>query len=206
MHQGKTQVGREMCLSPLRWVRWMCKGRHWQALGGDSQETDLWMLRTGNCVKTIQSLYVLEKFSYPRSMDTQFEVGCFKPFLEKYMWCKDSRYKTACQWWDTQKLSRIKDLLYLYFLLSEQLTFQSYFDTEYNHIFKNWRILALQCCVGFCYTTTWLSFKYTYILSLLSLPPSPPIHPLRSYFDIEYLRDEKSYTVWNNKARIVVSK
>ena len=34
--------------------------------------------------------------------------------------------------------------------------------------FFNWRILALQCCVGFCRTTL-ISHKYTYIPSL---PPS----------------------------------
>ena len=32
-------------------------------------------------------------------------------------------------------------------------------------------------CVDFCHTTRWISCNYTYILSLLSLPPFPSPHP-----------------------------
>ena len=44
-------------------------------------------------------------------------------------------------------------------------------------IIFNWRMITLQCCIGFGYTTTGISYKYTYIPSLLNLPrtiPSPP--------------------------------
>ena len=44
---------------------------------------------------------------------------------------------------------------------------------------SNWRILALQYCTGFCHTSTWISHRYTYVPSLLNLPPtshtSPPL-------------------------------
>ena len=45
--------------------------------------------------------------------------------------------------------------------------------------FFNWRIIALQCCVVFCHTTTWISHKS--ILSVLSLTStSPSSHSSRS--------------------------
>ena len=37
----------------------------------------------------------------------------------------------------------------------------------------NWRKIALQCCVGFCLTTMWISHNYTYILFILNLLPFP---------------------------------
>ena len=46
---------------------------------------------------------------------------------------------------------------------------------------KNWRTIPLQCCVGFYHTTILISHKYTSVLSLLNLPPTPyPILPLMS--------------------------
>ena len=42
----------------------------------------------------------------------------------------------------------------------------------------NWRMIALQYCVGFCRTSTWISHRYTYVPSLLNLLPTPS-HPSR---------------------------
>ena len=41
----------------------------------------------------------------------------------------------------------------------------------------NWRISALQYCVGFCHTT-WISHKCTYVPSLMNLPFPPDSTPL----------------------------
>ena len=42
----------------------------------------------------------------------------------------------------------------------------------------NWKIIALQYCVGFCHMSTWISHRYTYVPSLWECPPTPP-HPSR---------------------------
>ena len=42
--------------------------------------------------------------------------------------------------------------------------------------FFNWGVAALPCCVGFCYTTMWISYMYTHILSLLNFHPTPLGH------------------------------
>ena len=45
-------------------------------------------------------------------------------------------------------------------------------------IFFNWRIRALQYCVGFHCSAMWISHMYTCTFSLLSPPPTPPSTPL----------------------------
>ena len=39
-----------------------------------------------------------------------------------------------------------------------------------SSLFKHWRIISLQYCVGFCHRSTWISHRYTYVPCLLNLP------------------------------------
>ena len=43
---------------------------------------------------------------------------------------------------------------------------------SYAGFFFNWRIIALQYCVGFCHILTWISHWYWHVPSLLNLPPT----------------------------------
>ena len=37
----------------------------------------------------------------------------------------------------------------------------------------NLKTIALEYCVGFCHTSTWVSHRYMYVPSILNLPPTP---------------------------------
>ena len=52
--------------------------------------------------------------------------------------------------------------LWIFFLILAFLKFVFY-----------WRIIAIQNFVAFCQTSTWIRHRYTYIPSLLNLPPNP---------------------------------
>ena len=41
-----------------------------------------------------------------------------------------------------------------------------------NLFIFNWRIIALQCYIGFCHTSTRINHRYTHVPSLLNLPPT----------------------------------
>ena len=43
--------------------------------------------------------------------------------------------------------------------------------------FFNWRIIAVQYCVGFCHTSPWISHRHTYVSFLLNLPPTSHLPP-----------------------------
>ena len=68
---------------------------------------------------------------------------------------------------------------YKYFTTKNKIEFKKEIKTHLkNYLFFNWRINALQNFAVFCHTSTWISHRYTYVLSLLNLPPiSLPIPP-----------------------------
>ena len=47
------------------------------------------------------------------------------------------------------------------------ITVSLFFKFFKNVFVFNWRIIPLQYCVGFYHASTWISYRYTYVLSLL---------------------------------------
>ena len=54
----------------------------------------------------------------------------------------------------------------------------------FNLFIFNWRIIALQYYIGFCHTATWIRHTYSYVPSLLNLPPTSHPIPLNLLFFI----------------------
>ena len=42
----------------------------------------------------------------------------------------------------------------------------------FSFLKKNWKIIDLQCCAGFCHTAMQIRYRYTYMPSILNLPPT----------------------------------
>ena len=71
-----------------------------------------------------------------------------------------------------------------------------------NHYYLfifNQRIIALQCCVGFCHTSTRISHRYTHVPSLLNFPsisyPFPPLQTVKGtgLCSLHYTANSLSY-------------
>ena len=64
-----------------------------------------------------------------------------------------------------------------------------FFLPSYLHFIGilNWSIVALQCCVNFCYTMKCISYTYSCIHFLLELPSVPPISSI--WFSTEHLAE-----------------
>ena len=79
-----------------------------------------------------------------------------------------------------------RGLVYFGYIFSKYSIFcanvnRDFFNCLLNLSIFNWKIIALQCCVGFCHTATWISHNYTYVPFFLNLPLTPyTSHPSRA--------------------------
>ena len=72
-------------------------------------------------------------------------------------------------------------------------------------IYFNWSIIALQYCVGFWHTSTWISQRYTYVPSLLNLPTtSHSILPLKVVAEHQGLNLPTADSHWLSNLHMVI--
>ena len=81
----------------------------------------------------------------------------------------------CCLEWESLSTSCFQNIKKFSFLLVGLLCL---FFVLHLFIYLRWSIIALQCCIGFCHTTSWISYIYIYVH--ISPPSWTSLHPSRS--------------------------
>ena len=92
-------------------------------------------------------------------------------------------FLVVCKWWILSAFVSFKKCFTWYFFRSLTHCFNSYFPSIFPLLLKkfkfiylfNWRISALQNCVGFCLTSTWISLRDTLSCPSWNSLPTPPL-------------------------------
>ena len=106
----------------------------------------------------------------------RFPSGLFETSKSKTKQLDTTIWENFC--WK-MKVEQPSNLSFIYSLHSLSLSVRSkkLWSLFFKNLFIfNWRIIALQCCVGFCHTSAWSRHWYTNVLSLLK--PLPHLTPL----------------------------